>query len=82
MRYWKQPKEKVWFSLVVDGKTISTVEDSRKLDKDRKRLDKLSGIIFRMATLDELVKVNARTFIPQRIIDKMESFSKNQRKSF
>ena len=72
MRLWKEPDEKQWYTVVVDGKTIATIEDSNKFQKDVKRIRNLSGIIVRPATEHEMIKVNAKTMLPDKIISKME----------
>ena len=80
MKFWKQPEEKAWISVIVDGRCIQTCEDSARLDKERKRLFGMAGIHFVAATLEQLIKVNARTVIPKRIVDKMDMLARVARR--
>jgi hypothetical protein len=75
MKHWKQPDEKQWYSIIVDGKRIATIEDSNSCQKEIKRLKALSGIEVRPANAEELIKVKAKTSIPRRIINKMMQLS-------
>ena len=73
MKHWKQPLEKIWYSFIVDSKRIATLEDSPKVQKEIKRINKLAGIEVVAASEQDLTRVNAKTVIPKRITDKMKS---------
>lgn len=69
---WKQPKEKEWFSFIVDGKCVATLPQSAAVDWEKSRLCRLIGIQVRSATPRQLIKVNALTVLPKRILRKMQ----------
>lgn len=78
MNYWKEPKAKAWFSFIVDGKCISTNEDSAKIQKEISRLSGLIGVKVVVATKEQLIKVNAKTITPKRILYKMADAAKGR----
>jgi len=82
MKHWKQPLEKNWYSIIIDGKRISTLEDSPKVQKEIKRINKLIGIEIVIASNKDLANVNAKTVIPKRIIDKMAQMCKTKQNRF
>jgi len=72
-KYWKEPKEKIYYSFFVEGKRIDTVADCASTQKEKARLEALHGIEVRKATPEELISINAFTILPKRIIGKMNS---------
>lgn len=76
-KYWKSPKQKQWFMFVVDGKVIECAEESASVLKDKKRLESLAGIEVLPATNEVLIQFRASTFIPYRILNKMNEYARS-----
>jgi hypothetical protein len=77
--HWKEPKEKNWYTFLANGKLIGICEDCNVMQKEISRVSGLAGVIVRPATKKELIKVNAKTVLPKRIINKMEYLARNAR---
>jgi len=73
VKYWPEQSQKFWYAFVVDGRCIGIVQESAKAEKEKKRLENLCGIQVRKATPNELIKFNAKTAIPTRIVKIMQA---------
>lgn len=72
MGLWKQPKTKVWYSFIVDGRCVVTAEESVAVEKEKHRLSVLCGICVRFATPDELIRARVKTVLPKAIVVAMK----------
>ncbi|MBU1417381.1 MAG: hypothetical protein KKI15_02730 [Proteobacteria bacterium] len=79
MSLWKEPEPKRWYSFVVDGKCIATVEECAAVEKEMKRLSGLAGVQIGLATDEQLIHAKALTRLPKRITDKMEMAAAQKR---
>lgn len=70
-KYWPEQKQKSWYAVVVDVLCIGIAQEGKALERDRKRLRGLCGIIIRPANSSELMKFNAKTVLPSRILTLM-----------
>lgn len=71
-KYWKSPKEEFWTEFIVDGKIIGIAKGAAA-EKEKKRLSGLMGIYIGEASPEALIKHRAKTNLPKRIYEKMES---------
>lgn len=78
MPYWKEPKMKRWWSFIVDGKCVWTLEQNASVLRDRARLRQYLGIVVMHATDEDLIAANSKTILPLRIINKMSDEYKKQ----
>jgi hypothetical protein len=77
-KYWPEQKQKSWFVVVVDGRSIGLIEEGKFLDKERKRLSGLIGIYIRKALPADLIKFNAKTILPSKILTVMSRVYENK----
>lgn len=75
---WKIPIEKTWWSIIADGNLIAVMEQSKKFNKERKRLANLGGIEIRVAEYHELIRKKAKTQLPENILYQMELAAKEK----
>ncbi len=73
MKYWPEQSQKAWYAFIVDGSCIGIAQESAKTEKEKSRLENLRGIQARRATPGELIKFNAKTDLPHRIVRVMQS---------
>jgi hypothetical protein len=73
--YWKEPKEKRWFSVFADGHYVGTVEESPAALNYLDRIRGLVGIEIKKSTNEHLIKCHARTVLPSRIVKKMRKLA-------
>ena len=66
--------------FVVDGKTISCIEDSAACQREIKRLQNFRGIRICPASNEAMIQFNVKTIVPYRIQIKMEEFYQEARK--
>lgn len=76
IKYWPEQNQKAWYAFVVDGRCIGIALESPRVEIEKKRLENLRGIQVRMATPTELITFNAKTELPNRIINVMQSIAR------
>lgn len=69
--YWRPPCESPWWTFIVDGKVVATVEETATVNRERKRLKGLRGIEIVPASAEQMIQANASTTLPKRITRRM-----------
>jgi hypothetical protein len=70
--FWKSPEEKPCFMFIADGQLLACLEDNATTRKVKKRLENLVGVSVLPASPEALIKFNAKTSIPKRILKNMD----------
>jgi hypothetical protein len=73
-KWWKLPREKEWWTFVVDGKTLGVMEDGEVFRNERERLQGLAGIEFRPANYEDMARWNCATKLPWWILRRLKQF--------
>jgi len=75
MKYWSTPKEKIWFVVSVDGKSVGIFQEGADAEREKKRLSGLKGIKVCFARPSDLIQFNAKTVLSSRILRVMSEKS-------